>query len=352
MVSQTLDQLRIDVGVFAHNEEANIAELIKGLGKQDIFAKPDISIAVHILANGCSDQTVACAQEAVSNLPASVEYAFRVHDFPAPGKSRTWNTFVHKQSNSESDLLILMDGDIRIHVPDALSRLVSAFIVRPNLHVNNSRPVKNLELINRKLGLVERMILSGGGSLNDWRKSICGQLYAIRADVARGLWMPIGLPVEDGFLRAMVLTDCLSRAEDLDRIDGEEDVWHEYESENTISGLVRHQQRIIMGSAINAMLFAVIRRDAPKFEDARALLKAAAEDDSWLARTEKRELPTWPYGYVPFSFLTKRLSGPSRSILWQRPVAFLSLIAGFTFDALVYLLATIRMAVKGAADHW
>jgi len=352
MVMQPLHGLHIEVGVFAHNEEANIVDLIEDLGKQDIFVNSQISISVHVLANGCSDHTVACAQKAVSGLPESVWPAFRVHAFPAPGKSRTWNTFVHTQSCPEADILVLMDGDIRIHMPDALSRLVGPFTNKPELHVNNSRPLKNLELGNRKLSLVERLILSGGGNLNDWRKSICGQLYAIRANVARGLWMPIGLPVEDGFLRAMVLTDCLTRAEDFERIDGDGDVWHEYESENTLSGLVRHQKRIIVGSAINTMLFSLIRRDATKLEDVKALLKSAAEDEFWLANTEKRELPTFPYGYVPFSFLTKRLSGPSRSKLWQRPAAVLSLATGFAFDALVYLLATMRMASRGGADHW
>ena len=352
MASQILQRLHIDVGIFAHNEEANIAELIKDLGKQDVFANPHLTTTVHILANGCSDQTVAYAQEAISELPESLQLEFRVHDFPTPGKSRTWNTFVHTQSSQEANFLVLMDGDIRIHVPDVLSRLIAPFLDRPELHVTNSRPVKNLQLVTRKLSLVEQTILLGGGTLNDWRISICGQLYAIRANVARELWMPSGLPVEDGFLRAMVLTDCLTRSEKLDRIDGDKEVWHEYESENTIGGLIRHQQRIIIGSAINAMLFSVIRRDASNLEAARALLKVAAEDDSWLARTENRELPVWPHGYVPFSFLTKRLSGAFPKSLWRRPAAFLGIAAGFLLDALVYLLATMRMATKGGANHW
>lgn len=288
----------------------------------------------------------------MSALPEPIQPAFRVHDFPAPGKSRTWNRFVHSLSRSEADLLVLVDGDIRIHDRDVLSGLSAAFEGRPDLRVATSRPVKDLARSGRKLGLVERAILSGGGTLNDWRKSICGQLYAIRADAARGVWMPIGLPVEDGFLRAMVLTDCLTRSEDLRRIDGDEAVWHEYQSETTLPALVRHQTRIVVGSAVNAMLFAVIRRDAPDIETARSLLKTAAEDDAWLARIEKREVPRLPHGYVPFSFLTKRFSSVFRNGPPRRLSAIASLGAGFALDALVYLFATVQMARSGGAGHW
>lgn len=343
---------RIDIGIFAHNEQAHISDLIADLAKQSVFADSADVIEVHLLANGCSDETVSRALGAVSTLPETVRPAFRVHELPAPGKSRTWNHFVHTLSRPDADLLILADGDIRIRDRDNLSRLSAAFLGRPELSVSTSRPVKNLERFDRKLGLVERAILSGGGGLNDWRKSICGQLYAIRTDSARCVWMPIGLPVEDGFLRAMILTDCLTRSEDLRRIDGDEAVWHEYESESTLRGLVRHQTRIVVGSAINAMLFAVIRRDAPEYEAARTLLKTAAEDDAWLARIEKRELPRRPYGYVPFSFLSKRLSSVFRNGVPRRPSAIASLGAGLALDALVYLLATVRMVRLGGAGYW
>jgi glycosyltransferase involved in cell wall biosynthesis len=352
MTKAPSQHLCIDIGIFAHNEQANIADLIRDLAEQSVFADPATEIVVHVLVNGSSDQTVAHARAAVSALLEPIKLAFCVHDFPERGKSRTWNRFVHTLSRPEADLLVMVDGDIRIHHRDVLSGLSSAFAGRPNLRVATSRPVKDIEHSSRKLSIVERAILSGGGALNDWRTSICGQLYAIRVDTAREVWMPIGLPVEDGFLRAMILTDLLTRSEDLQRINGDEAVWHEYKSETTLPGLIRHQTRIVVGSAVNAMLFAVLRRDAPEHELARTFLKSAAEDDAWLTRTEKLELPRRPYGYVPFSFLTKRLSRAFQNGPPRRLSAIVSVGAGFLLDALVYLLATVRMARRGGANYW
>ncbi len=352
MIEAPSGRFRIDIGIFAHNEQKRISDVICDLAAQHALAEGAALTDVHVLANGCSDETVTRAKAAISALPENVQSAFRVHDLPMPGKSRTWNSFVHTLSRPEADLLILGDGDIRIPQRDVLSILYATFAGRPDLRVATSRPVKDLERSDSRLSLVERAILAGGGALNDWRTSICGQLYAIRANAARSVWMPVGLPVEDGFLRAMVLTDCLTRPEDLRRIDGDEAVWHEYASERTLPGLVRHQTRIVVGSAVNAMLFAVLRRDAPDLEAAQTILKTAAEDHAWLARTERRELPRWPYGYVPFSILTKRLSRVFQNGPPRRPSAIVSFGAGLVLDALVYLLATVRMARSGGAGHW
>ena len=81
---------------------------------------------------------------------------------------------------------------------------------------------------------------------------------------------------EDGFIRAMVLTDLLSAPQDLTRIDGDPEAFHVYESIRDIGALIRHQTRIVVGSAVNAALFAHIRRHAPTEEQAHALLTAAA----------------------------------------------------------------------------
>ena len=76
-------------------------------------------------------------------------------------------------------------------------------------------------------------IAAGGDGLTDYRKSICGQLFILRADMARRIGLPAGLPVEDGFFRAMIVTDLLSGPERLDVLDGDPGVFHVYESIRT-----------------------------------------------------------------------------------------------------------------------
>ncbi|MBL8562942.1 MAG: glycosyltransferase [Gemmobacter sp.] len=329
--------MKVDLGVFAHDEAAGIAAVVNALRAQ---AVPGLDLRILVLANGCRDETAARAAAAGAE----------VADLAEGGKSRTWNRFVHDLSRPDAEVLIFADADIALPEPDALARLVAGLQANPALHVMNSRPVKDIQARPEGLGWQDRLIAMAGGTLDDWQKAICGQLYAMPAARARAHWLPIGLPVEDGFLRAMVLTDALTAPEDMARIDGA-DVWHIYESERTIPALIRHQVRIVIGSAINMAAFETIRA-APASSRAD-LLRQAAGQEGWLAAVIRKRLPRFPDGWVPLHFLVKRsqnlLRAPRRLL---RPKGILLLVAGFGFDLIVYVLAQIRMARGTGAGHW
>ncbi len=322
--------LCVDLGVFAHNEARGIAAMVARLKAQG--ALDGIDLRVLVLANGCSDQTAMLARAAGAD----------VADLPEGGKSRTWNRFVHNLSRPQADLLIFCDADISFPDPDTLSRLIHGVAARPGLWVLNSQPVKDTALHGART-LVERLALRASGTLDDWKTAICGQLYVMPAARARAFHLPVGLPVEDGFLRAMVLTDSLHCPEDFSRIDGQEGARHVYASETTLRGLIRHQERIVIGSAINAALFAHLRGLGA---DARAVeIARLAEDPAALPGVLRARLPCRPHGFVPFHFLVKRLANAR---LAKLPVVLL----GFGFDAIVYARAQIRMARGTGAGFW
>lgn len=333
---------RVDLAVFAHNEAAGIAAMVRMLAGQDLTG---IDARLLILANGCQDDTVNRAREAAQGT------AIEVVELAEGGKSHTWNRFVHDLSRPEADILLFCDADIEMPEADALARMVVALVARPELHVFNSRPVKDIVHRPQQVhGMGDRLIAMAGGTLDDWRTAICGQLYAMPAARARALHLPVGLPVEDGFLRAMVLTDALTAPEDFSRIDGG-DLFHVYASERTIRGLIRHQTRIVIGSAINLAAFQALRALAPA--ERRPELACAAADPDWLKRVIRARLPHWPDGFVPLHFLTKRsanlLREPRRLL---HPKRLLLLVTGFGFDLVVYLAAQWQMARGTGAGHW
>lgn len=339
----------LDIGIFAHNEAVRIGPLVADLAGQDLIRDPRADIRVLILANGCTDDTVAQARAAIAALnDPSVRDRIAVLDLPQPGKSRTVQRFIHDLSRPQADVLGFMDGDIHLPRSDTLARMLAMLDGRPELRVITSRPVKDVIHYDRPSGPVGRLIAAGGDGLTDWRRSICGQLFMMRAGFARRIALPEGLPVEDGFIRAMVLTDLLSGPQDLTRIDGDPEVFHVYESIRDIGALIRHQTRIVVGSAVNAALFAHIRRHAPTEEQAHALLMTAAADPAWLGRVLKDELPRAPHGYVPFDFLVKRLRRGGQAGLKGKAV----LVAGFGLDLLVWLRASLRMAFRPSAGFW
>lgn len=333
--------LYVDIGVFAHNEAAGIAAMVARLAAQDILQSSGVSARVLILANGCTDATAALARNAA--VPG-IEIAELVQG----GKSRSWNHFVHNLSRKEADVLLFVDADIEFSDPTALRRLAQGIAARPTLWVLNSQPIKDIVVRPQGLGRLDRMIALAGGGLDDWQKSICGQLYAMPSPRARLFHLPIGLPVEDGFLRAMVLTDALTFDGDLGRIDGLAGAFHIYASERSIGALIRHQTRIVIGSAINAACFAGLR-DLPAQERFAELGRAAANED-WLPNLLRTRLPRLPFGYVPWHFLTKRLVRAVKGPFGFKRLTIASV--GFCFDCVVFLRAQIAMAKGTGAGHW
>ncbi len=331
--------LRVDIGLFAHNEGAGIADMMAHLVGQDVFAS-DCDVQVHVLCNGCVDDTVPKAQFAAPE-------GFVVHDLREGGKSRSWNQFVHHLARRDADVMVFCDTGIRWPGVAAIRRLVEGVVARPDLHVLNSEPVKDIA-VDGPQGPVQRLIAASAGGLDDWRRAICGQFYAMPGPVARRYILPIGLPVEDGFLHAMVVTDRFTAADDEGRIDGLEGAWHIYPSERTVAGLIRHQTRLVVGSAINAAVFRHLKAEG--FERiARELSKAAADED-WLPRVLRLRLPRLPYAYVPFHFAVKRIGQriPGKGLL---PRIGLKVI-GVSFDVIVYLNAQMKMARGVGAGHW
>lgn len=336
--------LRVDIGLFAHNEAAGIADMLRGLAAQDILFATEFSVRVLVLANGCNDATVTVAKSVSSP-------AFDVVELAAGGKSRTWNRFVHDLARPDADVLVFMDADIAFGATDALRMLVQHLQSRPEVWVINSQPIKDIIAKPDGLSTLDKLIAAASGGLDDWKTAICGQLYAMPALRARTFHLPIGLPVEDGFLRAMVLTDALTKDEDFTKIDGAGGVFHIFASERSLGALIKHQTRIVIGSAINAVCFGHLR--ARPTDQRHTALRLAAQNDDWLTAVLKRDLPKWPFGYVPIHFLVKRLgflmANPNRML---RPKQVLIAVAGFGFDAIVYVQAQIAMWRGAGSGHW
>lgn len=339
----------VDIGVFAHNEEHNICRIIEELAKQEVNLSKKYSVRIFILANGCTDNTAKIALELINSN--AIFKNFSVVDFKEGGKSRTWNRFVHNLSRGLATHLIFCDSDIWFTKDNVLLALCEKLSNEPNLSVVSSKPIKDLQLNSGNLSRLEKLILTSGGSLTNWKKSICGQLYVTRANIAKSIYLPIGLPVEDGFVRAMIATKNLIQVEDLSQFDGDEENFHIYSSEKSIRNLIEHQVRIVIGSSINACLFSFIREKNPS--ERHLVMKKMAEDEDILRSILKKNFPNWKYGWVPWSFLFKRINyslNSPKNIFSLR--SFFVLFAGFCFDFIVYFLAQYRMAKGKGIGYW
>lgn len=341
--------IALNIGIFAYNEEENIDKVLADLARQSFWDASHIKANVFVLANGCVDETVQVANNKVATLPEDIQEKFMVVNLPFKGKSKTWNYFVHELSDQEVNFLLFMDGDIRLPSGSHIEDMLQAFEHRADLLVFNSRPVKAMPETSR-YNLVAKLIGSMGGTFSSFKTSICGQCYMVRSDALESIFMPIGLPVEDGYIRAVLLTDCFATQEDLSKIWGEEDIWHTYESITSLYELIGHQVRILIGSAINTAVFSEIVESANSRAGRLENLKSWSKDDAHLNNLIGRRLPQKPYGYIPFSFLTKRWKQIVSEGLTFKRLFYAGI--GFMFDLTAYLIATIKMMRGKGSGYW
>lgn len=246
--------MKIAIGILIHNGADTLPWTLRSLADQRLLR--DAEVSVHVVANGCTDDSVTVARTeltAIRALDPTAGWTFTVHELAVANKCGAWEHFVHHASDADAEHLVLLDCDILFGDDDTLGRLVRALDDDPRLHVATTLPVKHVEL--RAGGPLELVSSRITDSRLD-EHGVCGQLYAGRADVLRRIHMPIGLQVEDGFIRAMVLTDGFRSPERLERIRRIEGARHLYEAHLALPRLLRHEAWLVRNTVLLSYLYA------------------------------------------------------------------------------------------------
>lgn len=345
--------MNIGIGIFAHNEEARIGATLESLRAQDLFdGTPDApSVEIVVLANGCRDHTAEAAAAALcarfgdlSNVRARVEV------LPAPGKSRTWNAYVHGLAPPSAETLILMDGDIRLAGVSTLRRLIGALDAHPDAHAAVDTILKDLAF-KREPTARERLSLAASELSRSGPPKLAGSLYVARAAVLRGIWMPEGLLVEDGYLKAMLCTDGFTRSERTDRLVRAEDAAHTFEAVTGLRALFRHEVRLLVGSAMNFIVFEHLMEQVSRTGRAGGALVGAwnRDDPGWFPQLIDERLRARRGWLAPTGFILLPLRQawrlPTARALRALPAALLR--AGFNLAA---ALAADRRLRRRAFD--
>jgi len=338
---------RVVIGVLARNEALRIGDLLRDVGRQTLLVAADFDISIAVVANGCSDRTAEVAREHFSHRRfAGVTTA--VQEVDIPGKSNAWNEFVHSVVPCDTDFVFLLDGDIRIPEENSMLLVLRSLADNREAVVAVDRSVKDLELEQPK-GFTERLIKIATGTANDTRLAIAGAFYCARYSAIRGIWLPIGLPGEDGFLRAMLLTSSFTHEEDMSRHIFVEDAYHVFESLRDARSVLRHNVRLAIGTALNIALFGELRRLRAAGEDvAEYIRKRNSADPTWVNELIRRRLKASYFPLQP-KWLLRRIQ-QRRS--WRSATALAIAVLGTAFDLIVFAKATRLMRRGAGAGHW
>lgn len=294
----------VALGIFAYNEQRTITHTLDQLlGMQ----WGDLIVDAFILANGCSDRTVELARSHLSSMPAVPGLTIHVLETPTRGKSATWNYFVHDVSDRSAQVLVFADCDLEFGATDVIARLVRLLVFHPEAHCAVSLPTKLVdEHTTRFAHLANR-----GPATYDSKTSVSGQLYCLRAEFARRFNLPSGLPGEDGFVRAMVVTDLFTAKDNTARIVADDEIRHYFLPVQSLHEWYRHERRLLTGSTINYFVYQTLWQQVGSAngpsDAGEALRVLDATSSTWLSELVQQQAHSRRW-LIPRAFMVRRFS--------------------------------------------
>jgi glycosyltransferase involved in cell wall biosynthesis len=254
-------QKNISIGIIAWNEEKGIRKTLESLFQQSLFEKLSergMACEVVCVANGCTDNTAKVAAEVFAEQNAShrFRHAFicRPLDVKERGKINAWNLYVHRVSAPEAEFLFLMDADITFLHADTLWNMVVALMENSTASISTDRPEKSISFKQKK-SLFEKVSLRTSQMTQSADAQLCGQLYCIRSEIARRIFLPRDLGAcEDGFIKWIVCTDFLTNPSNPQRILIAKDAAHSFDAYTSLSAIMRNQKRQMIGQTVVHLL--------------------------------------------------------------------------------------------------
>lgn len=351
----------VSIGVLAYNEPILIGKALNSLLQQSLFFQDEskFELEIVVVPNGCTDQTESIAHttlQALIKAPNHPHLSWKVCALAQAGKSNAWNTYVHQLCSVEAKYLFLMDADIEFLEQDTLLSMIDLLERTPDAWVSVDKPIKDVALKTSKT-LMERLSvlvsgLSGGKASEEGPAWLCGQLYCARAAVLQKLWLPTQLPTQDAFLYTMIATNGLLTVKETHRVLLAKSASHCFEAYTQLARLLRHEKWLILGSAVNDLIYSNLVAEGIPPEGAGFLIKRRNEEDpDWLSKHVQAVVAERRWLIPPFILLRR-----FNSLRYQSPIKFILLfplvVAAFLADALLAFQTNLELHKGSKLGYW
>ena len=353
----------ISIGILAYNEADSIERTLSSLFSQTVFANTrnhndNTSWEVIVVPNGCSDDTSEKAACALKHLTASRvlgNVAWSVREVAESGKSNAWNRFIHEFSSIEAEVIVMMDADIEFGHPETVSNCVSALLSDSHAVVAVDLPLKDAVKKKRK-NWIEKFSLAVSRSTLSGSVPIAGSFYCAYADSLREVYMPQGLINEDGFLRAMLVTNCFRGSVDDRKIIRADNASHYYETLTTLKAIFRHELRLKIGTAQNCYLcwdLLHLSTDPCGPGAGVAIRNRIASNANWYRLIIDNAVRNHGWWVLPRGMLFGRFSKLKSNMgLGEFFKGLLVALAAFPFDLVVSLAANRKLKQSAMVGYW
>jgi len=352
----------LSIGILVWNEEETIGPALQSLFRQSLFARLaqwQLQCEILCVANGCTDRTSAVAsqifQEQAGSHPFKDTFRCRTVDVPQRGKNNAWNLLVHELSAREAQTLCLMDGDIVLKDPETLWNMCAALSGNASASITTDQPLKDIALVS-KPSLWQKLSLSTSRMTQGGAAQLSGQLYCIRAAVARNIYLPRDLVAcEDGFIKALACTDFLLRNVCPDRVVLARNAYHIFQAYTAAGDILRNQKRQMIGQTIVHILVDRYLKGFPleqKLHLAETIREKEQADPDWLKRLIAAHLQRVRFFWRLFpGLLTFRFQRLAKLKGSKQIIHFPAAVAGFFLGLLAGWLAW-RFLKQGSTQYW
>jgi glycosyltransferase involved in cell wall biosynthesis len=333
--------------ILAKSEAKSIAGLLGQLRRQSLVRNGRADVSIHVVANGCTDETAAVALRC-AEIFNGTRASLHVHELETGGKSRAWNRAVHGLVDSSAEYFVFLDADITFVDESVIDELLGALQAQPDAEVSNGYPVKDVGAKRWKSPLdVFSLAVS---KRSQQPTAINGQLYVARTSALEDIWLPDETPGEDGFLNAMVTTRGFTMAPVPGKVIGARSPTHYYRTHRAF-GFFPHDRRMIVGTMINIWIFEYLWSLGLTSPAGELIRQWNESDPDWVERlirihSAKR---TW---LVPKSILLGRFTERSLKPWWKRVGYLPAAIAATILTIPPAIAANAKLKRRGAASTW
>ena len=348
----------ISVGILAHNESKVIRRMLCSLFAQSIFQGSDLQIEqieVVVVPNGCSDDTAELArqtlQDLVPNQQASLSW--QVRELTTPGKSNAWNQYVHSFASNSADYLLLVDSDIEFIELGTLESMLKTLERQSSTWVAVDRPVKDVAVKQSKSLMEKLSVLASGISGNKAAPGepawICGQLYCARAEILRQIWLPLNIINDDSFIYTNVVTAGLTTPVNPYRVIRAKEASHIFEAYTDLPRLLRHEKWLIVGSAINELIY----QDLQDNNDIALTIRARNEANArWVQELIEKQADRQGWWLIPNFILLRRFISLGQKPLYKSLLLLPLVFCAFVLDAWLALRANLELHQGKGLGYW
>lgn len=339
--------MNISICILAKDEAKRIAATLNSLSRQTIFSEPGSVVDVHVVANGCTDDTAAVSVSC-AGLFKKHGARLHVHDIQPGGKSRAWNRMVHEFAGDATDTFVFMDADIDFVDGSVVVELLAQLTSNQQLLVCAGYALKDVSAKRRKT-LIERFSLAISRQTRH-ADAISGQLYAARAEALREIWLPNETPGEDGFLNAMINTHGFTSEPAGRLVAGHSRPTHYYESLSPTQFLL-HERRLIVGTIINRWIFEYLWSLQLTTPAGPLINEWNQRDEKWVEQIIRKRAGGHAW-LIPRAIVFARFQADRRSSIMSK-VAYVPLATAATLISLpAAIAANERLKSAGAAATW